>query len=165
MWKGALVAVEREIGSPSDRPDAVVVDAGRPSRAPAPRRLSISQVGTTSTCIAVSGSPCRSRRIVQAYIFFGHDRAAGSHRSRTGPWAAMCLIGTTIINGVLKFDSLFNTVVNFSALFAGAYFANVLARSYQLPGIDSMVMVAISANAGMAVAALFLMIYYRTSFN
>jgi hypothetical protein len=54
--------------------------------------------------------------------------------------AAMCLIGTTIINGVLKFDSLFNTVVNFSALFAGAYFANVLARSYQLPGIDSMVM-------------------------
>jgi hypothetical protein len=41
----------------------------------------------------------------------------------------------------------------------------VLARSYQLPGIDSMVMVAISANAGMAVAALFLMIYYRTSFN
>lgn len=79
--------------------------------------------------------------------------------------AAMCLIGTTIINGVLKFDSLFNTVVNFSALFAGAYFANVLARSYQLPGIDSMVMVAISANAGMAVAALFLMIYYRTSFN
>ena len=79
--------------------------------------------------------------------------------------AAMCLIGTTIIIGVLKFDSLFNTVVNFSALFAGAYFANVLARSYQLPGIDSMVMVAISANAGMAVAALFLMIYYRTSFN
>lgn len=79
--------------------------------------------------------------------------------------AAMCLVGTTIINGVLKFDSLFNTVVNFSALFAGAYFANVLARSYQLPGIDSMVMVAISANAGMAVAALFLILYYRTSFN
>lgn len=78
---------------------------------------------------------------------------------------AMCLAGTTIINGVLKFDSLFNTLVNFSALFAGAYFANVLARSYQLPGIDSMVMVAITANAGMAIAALGLMIYYRTSFT
>lgn len=78
---------------------------------------------------------------------------------------AMCLVGTTIINGVLKFDSLFNTLVNFSALFAGAYFANVLARSYQLPGIDGMVMVAITANAGMAVAALGLMIYYRTSFT
>ncbi|MEE4238282.1 MAG: hypothetical protein V2I51_16290 [Anderseniella sp.] len=78
---------------------------------------------------------------------------------------AMCLIGTTIINGVLKFDSLFNTMVNFCALFAGAYFANVLAHSYQLPGIDSTVMVAITANAGMAVAAIGLMIYYRTSVN
>lgn len=78
---------------------------------------------------------------------------------------AMCLVGTTIINGVLKFDSLFNTLVNFSALFAGAYFANVLARSYQLPGIDGMVMVAITANAGMAVAAIGLMIYYRTWFT
>lgn len=78
---------------------------------------------------------------------------------------AMCLVGTTIINGVLKFDSLFNTVVNFSALFAGAYFANVLARSWQMPGIDGMVMVAITANAGMAVAALCLIVYYRTSFN
>ena len=78
---------------------------------------------------------------------------------------AMCLIGTTIINGVLKFDSMFNTVVNFSALFGGAYVANVLARTYQLPGIDNLVMVAISANAGMAVAAVCLMIYYRTSLN
>ena len=77
---------------------------------------------------------------------------------------AMCLVGTTIINGVLKFDSLFNTTVNFCALFGGAYFANVLAKSYQLPGIDSTVMIAITANAGMAVAALGLMIYYRTSF-
>ena len=76
---------------------------------------------------------------------------------------AMCLAGTTIINSFLKFSSLFNTVMNFCGLFAGAYIANMLARSYHIPGIDSMVMIAVAANIGMAVAATMLLVYYRNS--
>ena len=110
-------------------------------------------------------SPARTA-FLRLFGLFRTDADSERHRGLSFILVPLDTPGvTTINNGVLKFDSLFNTVVNFSALFAGAYFANVLARSYQLPGIDSMVMVAISANAGMAVAALFLMIYYRTSFN
>ncbi|MEM7635000.1 MAG: hypothetical protein AAF299_10600 [Pseudomonadota bacterium] len=76
---------------------------------------------------------------------------------------AMCLAGTTIINSYLKFSSLFNTIMNFTGLFAGAYFANMFARSYHIPGIDSMVMIAVAANIGMAVAAMMLLVYYRNS--
>lgn len=76
---------------------------------------------------------------------------------------AMCLVGTTIINSFIKFSSLFNTIMNFSGLFAGAYIANSFARSYHIPGIDSMVMIAVAANVGMAVAAMMLLVYYRNS--
>jgi hypothetical protein len=78
---------------------------------------------------------------------------------------AMCLAGTTIINSYVRFSSLFNTILNFSGLFAGAYVANMFARSFHIPGIDSMVMIAVAANFGMAVAALMLLVYYRNSTN
>lgn len=78
---------------------------------------------------------------------------------------AMCLAGTTIINSYIKFSSLFNTIMNFTGLFAGAYVANMFARSFHIPGIDGMVMIAVAANIGMAVAALMLLIYYRSSTN
>jgi len=76
---------------------------------------------------------------------------------------AMCLAGTSIINSYVRFSSLFNTVMNFSGLFTGAYIANVFARTYHIPGIDSMVMIAVAANIGMAVAAMMLLVYYRNS--
>ena len=78
---------------------------------------------------------------------------------------AMCLAGTTIINSYIKFSSLFNTIMNFTGLFAGAYVANMFARSFHIPGIDGMVMIAVAANFGMAVAALMLLVYYRNSTN
>jgi hypothetical protein len=53
--------------------------------------------------------------------------------------------------------------MNFSGLFTGAYIANVFARTYHIPGIDSMVMIAVAANIGMAVAAMMLLVYYRNS--
>ncbi len=76
---------------------------------------------------------------------------------------AMCLVGTTIVNSFIKFSSLFNTIMNFTGLFAGAYIANVFARSFHIPGIDSMVMIAVAANIGMCVAAMMLLIYYRNA--
>ena len=51
-----------------------------------------SAVGTTSCCMAMIGSPWRSLRIAQAYMLARHvARAAGSRRSRTGPWCAIRL--------------------------------------------------------------------------
>lgn len=76
---------------------------------------------------------------------------------------AMCLIGTTIINSFIKFNSLFNTIMNFVGLFAGAYVANMFARSFHIPGIDGMVMIAVAANIGMCVAAMMLLVYHRNS--
>ena len=76
---------------------------------------------------------------------------------------AMCLIGTTIINSFVKFNSLFNTIMNFTGLFAGAYVANIFARTFHIPGIDSMVMIAVAANIGMCVAAMMLLVYHRNS--
>jgi hypothetical protein len=76
---------------------------------------------------------------------------------------AMCCIGTFILNKALKVGSVFNTVVNFSGLLVGAYVASIFARSWQLNGIDSVVMVAIIANAGMSLAALALIVCYRNS--
>ncbi len=76
---------------------------------------------------------------------------------------AMCLVGTTIINSFIKFKSLFNTIMNFVGLFAGAYVANIFAKSFHIPGIDSMVMIAVAANIGMCVAAMMLLVYHRNS--
>ena len=77
--------------------------------------------------------------------------------------AAMCVAGTTLLNSVVRFSSFFNTILNFLGLFAGAYIANMFARNYHIPGIDSMVMIAVAANAGMCVAAVMLLIYHRNS--
>jgi len=76
---------------------------------------------------------------------------------------AMCLIGTTIINSFVKYNSLFNTILNFTGLFAGAYVANIFARTFHIPGIDGMVMIAVAANIGMCVAAMMLLLYYRNA--
>ena len=76
---------------------------------------------------------------------------------------AMCLVGTTIVNSFVKFSSLFNTIVNFVGLFAGAYVANIFARTLHIPGIDSMVMIAVAANIGMCIAAMALLVYHRNS--
>jgi len=75
----------------------------------------------------------------------------------------MCLIGTVIINSVVKFSSFFNTAINFSGLFTGAYFANTMARAWHIPGIDGAIMIAVMANAGMCIAAVGLLIYHRNS--
>jgi hypothetical protein len=76
---------------------------------------------------------------------------------------AMCLVGTTIINSYVRFNSFFNTAINFSALFVGAYFANIMARAWHIPGIDGTIMIAVIANVGMGVAAICLLIYHRNS--
>lgn len=100
------------------------------------------------------------------YIHWGSYLPFGNGDLGTTPLiivTAMCVAGTTIINSVLKFSSLFNTIMNFCGLFAGAYIANMFAQTYHIPGIDSMVMIAVAANAGMCVAAVMLLLYYRNS--
>ncbi len=78
---------------------------------------------------------------------------------------AMCIIGTYIVNSVVKFSSMFNTALNFSGLFAGAYVANMFARVWHVPGIDGTVMIAVAANIGMCIAAVCLLVYHRNSMS
>jgi hypothetical protein len=75
----------------------------------------------------------------------------------------LCLIGTNVLANVTNRTSIFEYAVTFSSLMVGALLSQAWIAHIELPVASDIAQVAVTANIGMTVSALFLMALYSRS--
>ena len=75
----------------------------------------------------------------------------------------LCLIGTNVLANITNRTSMVEYLVTFSSLFVGAMLAQNWIAKIELPVASDIAQVAVTANIGMTVSALFLMALYSRS--